>query len=215
MTEYAILILNYFRNIDHNEEATMHTFQSLHRACETCRTCALWETRNRLVFGTGNEMAEILFVGEGPGKNEDEQGEPFVGRGGKLLDSYLESIGLNRKQNIYLTNIVKCRPPENRDPRPEEQNACLPYLAEQFRLMQPKIVVCVGRIAAKVMIDKNFAIMKQHGQWYYKNDIWFMATLHPAALLRSPAHKPLATEDFFALRKKIGEVCRHTSLLDG
>ncbi len=191
----------------------MHTFQSLQEDCTSCQRCGLCKTRQHVVFGVGFEAAEIIFVGEGPGKNEDEQGEPFVGRGGKLLDIYLETIGLHRKKNIYIANIVKCRPPQNRDPLPEEQEACLPWLREQFRLLQPKIVVCVGRVAAKVMIQKDFAIMKQHGEWFYKNGIWFMATLHPAALLRNPNNKPLAFEDFVSLRKKIGEVCERTELL--
>ncbi len=190
----------------------MHTYPSLKKECLECQRCDLCKTRKNVVFGVGNESAEVLFVGEGPGQNEDEQGEPFIGRGGKLFDVYLESIGLHRKHNIYITNIVKCRPPKNRDPLPEEQKACLPWLHEQFRLMQPKIVVCLGRVAAKVMIQKDFAIMKQHGQWFYKNNIWFMATLHPAALLRNPNNKPLAYEDYVSLQNKITEVCERTKL---
>ncbi len=188
----------------------METWQSLRDECLACQRCGLSETRQNVVFGVGSETAEVMFVGEGPGKNEDEQGEPFVGRGGQLLDVYLETIGLDRQKNIYIANIVKCRPPQNRDPLPEEQEACKPWLREQFRLMRPKIVVCLGRIAAKVMIKNDFAIMKEHGQWFEKNGIWFMATLHPAALLRNPGNKPLAFDDFLALRAKIEELCDHT-----
>ncbi len=188
----------------------METFESLREACLGCDRCGLSAERANVVFGVGNKEAEVLFVGEGPGRNEDEQGEPFVGRAGKLLDIYLETVGLARSENIYITNIVKCRPPNNRDPLPEEQEACLFWLREQFKLIRPKIVVCLGRIAAKVMIKNDFAIMKEHGQWFLKNGIWFTATLHPAALLRNPGNKPLAFEDFIALREKIHEVCERT-----
>ena len=188
----------------------MQTWETLRSECLICERCALCTSRTQVVFGTGSEKAEVLFVGEGPGRNEDEQGEPFVGRAGKLLDVYLETIQLSRKKNIYIANIVKCRPPENRDPTPEEQEACLYWLREQFRFLKPKIVVCLGRIAAKVMIKQDFAIMKEHGQWFEKNGIWFMATLHPAALLRNPGNKPLAFDDYVSLREKIHEVCEHT-----
>lgn len=185
-------------------------WESLRRDCVQCQKCGLCATRKNVVFGQGVQNAEVLFVGEGPGANEDAQGLPFVGRSGQLLDVYLDTIDLSREKNIFIGNIVKCRPPENRDPTQEEQDACIPWLRAQFRLLQPKIVVCLGRIAAKVMIDKNYAIMKQHGQWTLKNGIWFTATLHPAALLRNPTQKPLAFDDFVSLREKIHEVCEHT-----
>lgn len=185
-------------------------WESLRRDCVQCQKCDLCATRKNVVFGQGVQNAEVLFVGEGPGANEDAQGLPFVGRSGQLLDVYLDTIDLSREKNIFIGNIVKCRPPENRDPTQEEQDACIPWLRAQFRLLQPKIVVCLGRIAAKVMIDKNYAIMKQHGQWTLKNGIWFTATLHPAALLRNPTQKPLAFDDFVSLREKIHEVCEHT-----
>lgn len=178
--------------------------------CQTCEKCPLAKTRTNLVFGVGNENAEVLFIGEGPGKNEDLQGEPFVGRAGQLLDKYLDAIDLDRHKNIYIANIVKCRPPENRDPLPEEQEACIGWLREQTRLMRPKIIVCLGRIAAQKIIDKNFMITKQHGEFIEKGGIIFMATLHPAALLRDPRKKPDALEDFLKLRDKINQVCDHT-----
>lgn len=188
----------------------MTDWETLKQECLQCEKCDLHTTRTQVVFGTGNPQAEVLFVGEGPGAREDEQGLPFVGRSGKLLDVYLDTIGLSREKNIFIANIVKCRPPQNRDPLPAEREACLPWLREQFRHIQPKIVVCLGRVAAQVMIRPDFAITKEHGQWTEKNGIWFTATLHPAALLRNPTQKPMAFEDYAALRAKIEEVCEHT-----
>lgn len=185
-------------------------FETLKQECLTCRKCPLCETRTNVVFGQGVPNAEVLFVGEGPGAQEDAQGLPFVGRSGKLLDSYLEAIDLSREKNIFIANIVKCRPPENRDPLPEEAAACKPWLREQFELLRPKIVVCLGRVAAQQMIDKNISVMKDHGIFFDKKGTLFMATLHPAALLRNPNNKPLAFGDFVALRDKINEICDHT-----
>lgn len=184
--------------------------EQLKAECLQCQRCSLCRTRTNVVFGTGNPNAEILFVGEGPGQSEDEQGLPFVGRSGQLLDKYLFAIDLDRNTNIYIANIVKCRPPKNRDPLPEESEACMPWLRSQTRIIRPKIIVCLGRIAAQRMIAPSFSIMKQHGQFFKKGDFWFMATPHPAALLRAPANKPLAFGDFLALREKIREVCTHT-----
>ena len=124
-------------------------WDTLQAACTACTKCELCSTRTHVVFGQGARNAEVLFVGEGPGQNEDEQGLPFVGRSGQLLDKYLFAIDLDRKTNCYIANIVKCRPPQNRDPLPAESEACMPWLREQFRLLQPKIVVCLGRIAAQ------------------------------------------------------------------
>ena len=185
-------------------------FETLKQECLSCRRCDLCETRTHVVFGQGVPDAEVLFVGEGPGANEDEQGLPFVGRSGKLLDSYLEAVDLSREKNIFIANIVKCRPPQNRDPLPAESKACMPWLREQFRLLRPKSVVCLGRIAAQQMIDPKFSVNKDHGKFFDKQGTLFMATLHPAALLRNPNNKPLAFGDFTALRDKIYEVCTHT-----
>ena len=149
-------------------------------------------------------------MGEGPGQSEDEQGLPFVGRSGQLLDKYLFAIDLDRASNCYIANIVKCRPPHNRDPLPAESEACMPWLREQFRLLRPKIVVCLGRIAAQRMIRADFSVTKEHGTFIEKNGILFMGTFHPAALLRQPQNKPEAFGDFVALRDKIHEVCEHT-----
>lgn len=174
--------------------------------CLLCRSCPLESTRTNVVFGVGNENADIMFVGEGPGENEDLKGEPFVGKAGQLLDKYLAVIDLDRKKNIYIANIVKCRPPKNRDPLPEEQEACIPWLRAQTRLIKPKIIVCLGRIAAQRLIDPEFRVTKQHGQFIKKGSILFMGTFHPAALLRNEAQKPDALSDFLALREKIAEL---------
>lgn len=185
-------------------------WQELKNACMGCQNCPLGATRTNLVFGTGNENAEVLFVGEGPGENEDLQGEPFVGRGGQLLDKYLEAIDLSRDKNIYIANMVKCRPPHNRDPKPEEQEECIKWLREQFRLLRPKIIVCLGRISAQKLISPDFKVTKQHGEFFEKGGVLMMGTFHPAALLRNPNQKPAALEDFIKLRSKIEEICDHT-----
>lgn len=184
-----------------------NNWEELTAACMGCTACPLAKTRTNVVFGVGNPQAEVLFIGEGPGENEDIQGEPFVGRGGQLLDKYLDAIGLSRKSNIYIANMVKCRPPQNRDPLPEEMEACIDYLRSQTLLIRPKIVVCLGRISAIRIIKPDFKVTREHGQWIEKNGIFFMGTFHPAALLRNPGSKPAAFEDFLALRDKILELC--------
>lgn len=188
------------------------TWDGLREQCLKCEKCELCRTRTNVVFGVGVPDAEVMFIGEGPGENEDLQGEPFVGRGGQLLDKYLDAIGLDRKKNIYIGNMVKCRPPKNRDPKPEEQEACIGWLRSQVKLLRPKIIVCLGRIAAQRLIDPNFRVTRQHGQFFDKNGTLMMGTFHPAALLRNPGQKPDAFEDFLALRDKIREVCDHTSV---
>lgn len=184
------------------------TFEELKQNCMGCQKCSLCELRTNVVFGDGVKTAKVIFVGEAPGKNEDEQGKPFVGRSGALLDVYLNSVGLSRKENIFITNIVKCRPPENRDPKPNEWKECLPHLESQIDVMKPKIIVCLGRIAAQRLIDKNYSVTKDHGKFTLINGIYYTATLHPAALLRNPNNKPLAQEDFYAIRSKIDEICK-------
>lgn len=188
----------------------MNDWLSLKQQCCQCEKCSLAKTRTNLVFGVGNENAEVMFIGEGPGEQEDLQGEPFVGRSGQLLDKYLDAIDLDRHKNIYIGNIIKCRPPNNRDPLPEEQDACMGWLKAQTRLIRPKIIVCLGRIAATKLIDPDFKVTRQHGNFIEKNGFYMMGTFHPSALLRNPAQKPDAFEDFIALREKIIEVCDHT-----
>lgn len=188
-------------------------WKTLEETCRGCTACPLAATRKNVVFGVGNPAAEVLFVGEGPGANEDEQGEPFVGRAGQLLDKMLAAVGLSRQHNIYIANMVKCRPPQNRDPLPEEQDACLHWLKAQTALLRPKILVCLGRVAACRLIAPDFKVTRQHGEFFEKKGMLLMGTLHPAALLRTPSQKPDAFEDFLKLREKIGEVCEHTELV--
>jgi len=193
----------------------MTQWEVLRQQCHACEACPLAATRQNVVFGVGCEDAEVLFVGEGPGANEDKQGEPFVGAAGQLLDRMLAAVGLHRQKNIYIANIVKCRPPGNRDPLPEEQKACIGWLRRQTALLRPKIVVCLGRVAACRIMDPDFKVTRQHGQFVQKNGLWMMGTLHPAAILRNPAQKADAFRDFLALQEKIKEVCQHTSFWYG
>lgn len=181
-------------------------FEELRENCLNCRRCGLCETRTNVVVGVGNPRSKVMFIGEGPGENEDLQGEPFVGRGGQLLDKMLAAVDLDRKTNVYIANIVKCRPPKNRDPLPEEQEACIDWLRNQVALIRPKIIVCLGRIAAMRIIKPDMKITREHGQFFEKNGTLMMATLHPAALLRNPNQKPAAFEDFLKLREKIDEL---------
>ncbi|WP_419169297.1 uracil-DNA glycosylase [Negativibacillus massiliensis] len=185
-------------------------YEVLRQECLSCQKCPLAQTRNHVVFGAGVSNAEVVFIGEGPGENEDLQGQPFVGRGGALLDKYLQAVDLSREKNIYITNMVKCRPPQNRDPHPDEVANCIGYLSRQLEIIRPKIIVCLGRIAANALIEKGFKVTKQHGQWFEKNGVFMMGTFHPAALLRNPHNKPDAFEDMLALQKKIREICDHT-----
>ena len=173
----------------YREEPPMTPWEELQNECLQCRACPLADTRQNVVFGTGRTDAEVLFIGEGPGANEDEQGLPFVGAAGKLLDDMLAMIGLKR-ESVYITNIVKCRPPQNRDPLDGEKAACLGYLRRQTELMQPKIIVCLGRVAAMELIRPDFKITQEHGLFFDKNGIWMTALYHPAALLRDTTKKP-------------------------
>ena len=183
----------------------MSKLEELRAECLECRRCKLCETRTNVVFGTGNEHADVMFIGEGPGENEDLQGEPFVGRGGKLLDDMLELIYLDRSQ-VYIANMVKCRPPKNRDPERDELDACMGWLRSQVRLIRPKIIVCLGRVAGCALIDPGFKVTRQHGEFFEKNGTVMMGTFHPAALLRNPANTPGALDDFVRLREKYDEL---------
>lgn len=188
----------------------MGSWQELEERCLQCRKCVLADTRTNVVFGSGQKDAEVMFVGEGPGENEDLQGEPFVGRGGQLLDQMLSLIGLSRKSNFYIANIVKCRPPHNRDPLNTEQDTCYPYLEEQIALVKPKVIICLGRIAAMRLIKPDFKITQEHGQWFRHGDAFITAIYHPAALLRDPTKKPETFVDLRTIRAKIRETCTHT-----
>ena len=172
-------------------------WNELENNCSKCTACSLCSTRTNLVFGIGNKDANIMFIGEGPGEQEDLQGEPFVGRAGKLLDVMLKIMYLDRK-DVYIANIVKCRPPLNRDPLPEEKSACSKWLDNQIELVNPKIIVCLGRISASSLISPDFKITKMHGQWVEKGGIKYIAIYHPSALLRDITKRP---DTFIDLKK--------------
>ena len=184
----------------------MRNWQELKGVCADCTRCGLCATRHNVVFGVGNETADIMFIGEGPGEQEDLQGQPFVGPAGKLLDDMLSIIDLNRRENCYIANIVKCRPPRNRDPLETEQDACIGYLRNQVALIKPKIIVCLGRIAAKRIIDPEYRITRDHGAWVRKGDIWMTAIYHPSALLRDVTKRPETFDDLLSIREKLREV---------
>lgn len=177
----------------------MTELEKLREDCLNCRGCELCQTRTNVVFGVGSCDAKLMFIGEGPGENEDLQGEPFVGRAGKLLDDMLELIDLDRTK-VYIANMVKCRPPHNRDPLPAEQAACSHWLNRQLELIDPAIIVCLGRIAAMRFIRPDFKITREHGQWFEKDDRQVMAIYHPAALLRDPRKRPETFDDLKAIQ---------------
>ena len=183
-------------------------WESLKQACLQCNRCDLCGGRTQVVFGIGPTDTEILFVGEGPGQQEDLLGKPFVGPAGQFLDDMLSIIGLGR-HNCYIANIVKCRPPNNRDPLQIEQDACIPWLRMQTKLLKPKIIVCLGRISAMKLIREDFKISREHGQWTEKGGIWFTAMYHPSALLRDESKRPDTFRDLKKLQAKIREVCQY------
>ena len=187
----------------------MLDWPELEAQCLSCQKCGLAETRTNVVFGTGPRDAEVMLIGEGPGEQEDLTGEPFVGRGGKLLDDMLAIIDLDRKKNVYIANMVKCRPPQNRDPLNVEQEACIGYLRRQAALVRPKIIVCLGRIAAKAIIKEDFKITAEHGQWFERGGVQMTAIYHPAALLRDVGKRPETFEDLKSIQAKIRELCQH------
>ena len=175
---------------------------ALQRRCADCKKCRLGATRTNLVFGVGPVPSPVVFVGEGPGQQEDLKGEPFVGPAGKLLDDMLSIIDLSR-ENSYICNIVKCRPPQNRDPMDDEQDACIGYLYEQLRILQPKMIVCLGRIAAMRLIKPDFRITREHGNWSERDGVLYTALYHPSALLRDPSKRPETFADLLEIRKRL------------
>ena len=180
----------------------MKDWDALYEECIHCQKCGLAETRTNVVFGEGARDAEVMFIGEGPGEQEDRTGRPFVGRAGQLLDDMLAMIDLKREK-VFIGNMVKCRPPQNRDPLNIEQEACIGYLRNQVALLKPKIIVCLGRIAAMKLIKEDFKITREHGQWIEKAGVWMMAMYHPSALLRDPRKRPESFEDLKSLQAKI------------
>ena len=187
-------------------EEKIKLWNDLKEKCLQCTGCILCEKRTKVVFGEGYIGARIMFIGEGPGQQEDEQGRPFVGRAGILLDKMLDSIGLSRQTNAMICNVVKCRPPGNRVPDRQEAAACLPYLRAQVAIVKPQIIVCLGATAVKHVLDSSVTITQTRGQWYEKKGFWMIATFHPAALLRDPAKKVLVWEDLKAIREKYTEL---------
>ncbi len=183
----------------------MGEWEKLQETCNVCTRCGLCKGRNNVVFGVGVRDADIMFIGEGPGEQEDLQGEPFVGAAGKLLDDMLSIIGINRR-NCYIANIVKCRPPGNRDPLDEEQAACIPYLRKQVELVNPQIIVCLGRIAARRIIYPDYRITRDHGSWICRNGTWMTAIYHPSALLRDVSKRPETFADLLSIEEKLREV---------
>ena len=183
----------------------MKTWEELYDECASCEKCELYKTRTNCVFGIGDRNADILFVGEAPGEKEDLSGTPFVGRAGQLLDKFLFAVDIPR-ESVYIANILKCRPPKNRDPKPDEEDACMDYLREQVRLIKPKMIVCLGRISAQRLIAPNYRITKEHGQWVQKGGFLMTAVYHPALLLRDPRKKEEMLEDMKAIKSKLDEM---------
>ena len=181
------------------------SWAQLYEQIGDCRKCRLCETRNNVVPGEGNPHAKLMFIGEGPGQDEDRQGRPFVGRSGELLTRMIHAIGLERSE-VYICNIVKCRPPRNRNPEPDEAAACLDYLRAQVALVRPRVVVLLGKVACQYTIRDQVFITRDHGRWYEQKGVWFMPTFHPSALLRDPSKKRDAWEDFQKVRDKLAEL---------
>ncbi len=183
----------------------MLNWEELMSACSSCKKCVLGNTRNNIVVGRGNVNAPMMLVGEGPGEQEDKQGKPFVGPAGHLLDLLLDAL-MFKKEDYYIANVVKCRPPGNRVPTEGEAESCLPFLRNQVALVRPKIIVCMGSTAMKYIIDKNAKITQIRGQWVERKGYWIMPTFHPAALLRDESKKVLMWEDLKKVRDKFNDI---------
>ena len=179
----------------------MPGWDDLYSYCGHCKKCRLHGTRNNVVIGDGNREARIMFIGEGPGEEEDRRGLPFVGKAGQLLDKMLGAVSLTRS-DVYIGNIVKCRPPGNRNPFDDEIDACIDFLRYQVYLVKPEIIVCLGSISARAILDPEFRITRQRGVWYERKGCKIVATYHPAALLRDEHKKGEAWEDMQSIRKK-------------
>jgi DNA polymerase len=183
----------------------MYDWDTLERECKECNRCGLATSRTNIVIGRGSRNAPVMLVGEGPGKQEDLQGLPFVGQAGKLLDLLLSALMFN-SDDYYIANIVKCRPPGNRAPTDEEAYACLPFLRNQVKLVRPEIIVCMGVTASKYIIDRNIQLTAERGVWRQSKGYWLMPTFHPAALLRDPSKKVLMFDDLKLVREKLKEI---------
>lgn len=186
-------------------EQKVKNLEILSGTISKCNKCRLCEERNNTVLGEGNPDARIMFIGEGPGGDEDRTGRPFVGKAGQLLTKMIEAIDIKREE-VYICNIVKCRPPQNRTPMEDEGEICLPYLRKQVAIIRPKIIVCLGATAAKFVIDKNIGITRQRGTWFERGEFSIIPTFHPSALLRDPSKKVLAWEDFKSIKEKLNSL---------
>ena len=178
------------------------TLEEIKNECAQCQKCELCKTRTNIVFGTGNENARLMFIGEAPGQKEDESGIPFVGAAGKLLNKYLDAVGISR-EDVYIANILKCRPPKNRDPLPAEEDMCIGYLRDQVLAIRPRVIVCLGRISAMRIIKPDFKLTAEHGKWFDKNGYSVCAVYHPAALLRDPRKKDEMLADMMAIKERM------------
>lgn len=184
-----------------------NNWEELEEVVKKCRKCRLCETRKNVVFGVGNREADIMFIGEGPGADEDAQGEPFVGKAGKLMNMAFDMLGIKREE-VYIANIVKCRPPNNRNPQDDEAENCLDYLRNQVILVKPKIIVLLGSVALKNILGKEYGITASRGKWIEKKGILYMPTWHPAALLRDENKKIDFIKDLKQVIKRYNEICQ-------
>lgn len=175
-------------------------WEELEEKCINCSACALSKTKTNTVFGTGSRSARLMFIGEAPGESEDLSGIPFVGAAGKLFDKYLSAVGIERGE-VYIANILKCRPPNNRDPLPEEEDACIDFLRAQTRLINPELIVCLGRVAAKRIIKPDFKITREHGIWFRKGTFNVCAVYHPSALLRDASKREEMLRDMIEIKR--------------
>tara|TARA_B100001250_G_C19647028_1_gene720855 strand:- start:213 stop:881 length:669 start_codon:yes stop_codon:yes gene_type:complete len=189
-----------FISASSNSDSFHEALYSFKDSIENCELCNLSLTRNKFVFGSGDSNADLLLIGEGPGEEEDSKGEPFVGKAGKLLDKILKSIGYVRDDNVFIANIIKCRPPENRNPLLSEIEKCTPYLYKQINLINPKLIVALGKVAGQTLTNKNMLIKEMRKQTHHYNNIPLVVTYHPAALLRNPSLKIDVWEDFQYIR---------------
>ena len=181
------------------------SWAQLYEELSGCQRCRLCEHRTNVVPGEGNPNARLMFIGEGPGQEEDRQGRPFVGRSGELLTRMIHAIGIERSE-VYICNVVKCRPPQNRNPEPDEAEACLNYLRAQVALVRPKVIVLLGKVACRYTLGEEIFITRDYGRWFERKGTWFIPTFHPSALLRDPTKKRDAWDDFQKIREKLKEI---------